>query len=193
MPRSDFVGAFRKLIPIIGPIAFLLMLSACTQRPDGDMAPSDTLAGDTALVAPGTTAVQSIYQTLQSDGRFSQFVQAIDSIGLTQTLSGPGPFTVFAPTNEAFTGTGDLLGMAGGEDIRGVMLYHISNEEFLAEDLAAGMAVPTLEGSRLSASVSGDSVDVGGARIIEPNIDASNGVVHAIDMILRPGSETEGM
>lgn len=168
-------------------MAAILSFSACTRPEDTRHKVSDTLAADTALAA-GKEADNSIYSSLKEDARFSHFVAAIDSAGLIQTLSGPGPFTVFAPVNEAFSSGEDPF---SGADIRGVVLTHVANGELRASDLTSGEVVTTLEGSDLGVVGAGDSLRIDEARITDPDKDASNGVIHAIDKVLRPESDND--
>ncbi|MEX0747348.1 MAG: fasciclin domain-containing protein [Rhodothermales bacterium] len=170
-------------------MASMIAIAACTRPEDAEPIASDTLAGDTALVAE-PTAENNIYSSLRKDARFAQFVAAIDSAGLMQTLSGPGPFTVFAPVNEAFSSEGDPY---SGADIRGIVLAHITNGDLRASDLANAEEVTTLEGNELSIVGAGDSLRIDGARIVDPDGDASNGVIHSIDKLLRPESDEDGV
>jgi uncharacterized surface protein with fasciclin (FAS1) repeats len=171
-------------MPATAPLLIVaVLLSACTDRRTGEMQGIDTLARDTTVAVD--TSGQTIYARLQDDPRFSMFVSVIDSAGVGETLNDTGPFTLFAPTNDAFAGAQDLLPSDGDADPRGLVLYHISNGETMSSDLLAGAIVRTLEGTDLSVSGSGDSLSVGGAHVIEADIDASNGVIHAIDRVLR--------
>ena len=149
----------------------------------------DTLATDQPAAAD--TSGKTIYALLRDDPRFAQFVAVIDSVGLGETLDGDGPFTVFAPTGEAFAGNEQLVQPGGDEDIRAILLYHVSGGLTMTRDFQTGAAVPTLEGTDLNVSGSGTDWTVGGVRIVEPDITASNGVIHAVEGILRPGSSQD--
>lgn len=128
-----------------------------------------------------------IFDLLRDDSRFSAFAAILDSAGLGPTLSGPGPFTVFAPTNEAIAGAEtDLYALleAGDEDrLRDILLHHISNGETIASNLPSE-SIRSLSGEDLQVTGSGNSLSVDEARLLEPNIDASNGVIHAVDQVL---------
>lgn len=167
----------------------LVSLSACAERESGDAATSDTTNVDTTMTADANRP--SIFAALQEESRFSRFAAAVDSAGLRPTLSGPGPFTVFAPTNEAFESMGnggfdEMLSAESPDRLREVLLHHITNGERSSDDLQAGATLRTLEGSDLSVSGAGDSLEVGGAVVTEPDIRASNGIIHAIDQVLTP-------
>ncbi len=175
----------------------IFFLAGCAEREGADQR-ADTLDVDTATVTLDTAGVseESIYDLMRGDERFSTFVTAIDSANLDQTLSGPGPFTVFAPVNQAFTRMdADLQGLLREEnedELRDLLLSHISNGEWMAAVLP-GQTVRTLAGGDLNLSESGDSLRVGDARIIEKDIDAANGVVHAVGRVLAPSMEDEGL
>lgn len=173
-------------------IGVLGVAIGCGEADNVDQLEGDTLSTE-ALPTEEDNA-RSIYGVLQQDGRFSRFITAVDSAGLEQTLSGPGPFTIFVPADEAFDQRQDvpqvLLSSANRDQLRGLLLYHISSGEQMAADLQDGSSIQTLEGGTLTISGSGDSLQIVGARVTETNIQASNGVVHVIDSVLRPGAGT---
>lgn len=172
----------------IAPLCLLLLLIGCAGEEDGTQMESDTLATDT--MATNVETANTIYDVLQEDGRFSQFTTAIDSAGLEQTLTGPGPYTVFAPSNEAFqsaqTGIDTLLGPENRDQLRGLLLYHIASGQTMEQDLQDGASIRTLEGRDLTVRGSDGDLQVGGAQLSETNIDASNGVVHVVNRVLAP-------
>lgn len=173
----------------MAPLCLLFVVSACGNGQDTDTE-LDTLATDIPAATAETS--QTIYDLLQDEGRFSQLVAAVDSAELEATLAGPGPFTVFAPTNDAFRSAQQeidtLVASADRDDLRGLLLYHVASGETTAEALRDGAIVRTLEGSDLNVSGSGDSLRVQNARVTESNLDAGNGIIHVIDSILRPES-----
>lgn len=132
---------------------------------------------------------QSIVEVLEEDGRFTTLISAIEAAGLTETLSGEGPFTVFAPTDDAFNalpeGTLDEL-LADIPALTDVLLYHVVEGEVMAADLVGMTEVVTLQGQSLTISVSNDDVMVNDAKVVEADIIASNGVIHVIDAVLIP-------
>ena len=122
---------------------------------------------------------------------FKTLVSAITAADLTETLSGDGPFTVFAPTNEAFEalpdGVLDALLMPENKDaLTSVLTYHVLPDEVMAADVTAG-EVATVEGSTLEITTD-DGVMVNDATVVTPDVDASNGVIHAIDKVMVPDS-----
>ncbi|CDM65320.1 secreted/surface protein with fasciclin-like repeats [Pyrinomonas methylaliphatogenes] len=135
---------------------------------------------------------KDIVDTLMSDPQFSTLVMLVQKANLVDTLKGPGPFTVFAPTNDAFAKIPkqklDAL-MNDPEKLRTVLLYHVINMNVPAS-AARTMPAPTAAGAQLSVKVSmrGNTkmVMVDNAKVIRADIMASNGVIHAIDTVLMP-------
>ncbi len=181
--------------------ALVLIAGACGQREAADSArdsPTGTTPAqvDTTTDAVDTTS-QNIYDVLRDGDRFSMFVAAIDAAGLSQTLSGPGPYTVFAPTNEAFTqmeaNFQDLLSAENEDRLLDVLLHHVSNGETMASNLHAA-SIRSLSGEDLHVDGSAEHPTVNGARVIESDVDASNGVVHVLDrVLLLDAEEADGM
>jgi len=142
---------------------------------------------DAAAEDPGT-----IVDIAAGDEQFSTLVTAVTEAELAETLSGEGPFTVFAPTNEAFealpAGTlDDLLADPSGA-LTDVLTYHVVDGAVLSGDLETG-EVPTLNGGTLDVVVNDDgTVTVNGVNVVTADIEASNGVVHVIDGVLVPES-----
>ena len=181
-------------------LSLLVFLLAGCAGQNGTEQAADSLAVDTMSVGGDTSAAdasdESIYDLLRGDNRFSTFAAAIDSAQLDQTLMGPGPFTVFAPTNEALAqmnGTlEDLLQDENEDELRDLLLSHISNGEKMSTTLA-GQSIRTLAGGDVSVSGSGDSLRIGEARVVEADIDAANGVIHAVAQVLSPSMQDEGL
>jgi uncharacterized surface protein with fasciclin (FAS1) repeats len=144
----------------------------------------------TAEPAPAADE-QDVVALAQATPDLSTLVEAVTAADLGETLQGEGPFTVFAPTNEAFTAVGQdtldqLLAPAGKEQLTGVLTYHVVPGELMAADLEDGQQLETVQGEQLPVSIDGDAVTVGGATVTQPDVDASNGVVHVIDGVLLP-------
>ena len=124
-------------------------------------------------------------------GSFTTLVAAVKAAGLVETLSGEGPFTVFAPTDEAFArlpeGTLEAL-LADREKLVAVLTYHVLPGRVMAEDvIAAGSAKPaTAQGEALDIRVMGGEVKVNNATVVMPDVEASNGVIHVIDRVVIP-------
>ncbi|MCB2224329.1 MAG: fasciclin domain-containing protein [Actinobacteria bacterium] len=133
-----------------------------------------------------------IVDTAVADGRFTTLVAAVQAAGLVDTLKGEGPFTVFAPTDEAFTAALDALGLTAEElladtdTLTDVLLYHVVPGKVMAADVAGLNSATTAQGSDLTITVDGDTVMIDGATVIIPDIETSNGVIHVIDTVLLP-------
>ena len=148
-----------------------------------------TLGGLTATAGAQDTANQNIVEIAQATPELSTLVQAVTAAGLAETLSGPGPFTVFAPTNAAFealpAGTLDTLLADPTGQLANILKLHVVSGavDSQAAIAAAGGTVETL-GGPVSVSLSGDQLMVGGATVTTADIEASNGVIHLIDAVI---------
>jgi len=137
------------------------------------------------LDIPGTAVAAGVFTTL---------VTALQTAGLTGTLAEPGPFTVFAPTDDAFSALPDglvgcLLEPENEQSLKDVLLYHVANGEVLSTDLNDNQQIPTLlNGAELKVDLSGDVVKINESTVITADVAASNGVVHIIDQVLVPPS-----
>ena len=132
-----------------------------------------------------------IVEVAAADGRFTTLVAAIEAAGLVETLQGEGPFTVFAPTDEAFAalpeGTvEDLLKPENRDTLVAVLTYHVVPGKVMSSDIAGQeMEVATVQGSTVEIDAM-DGVMVDGAHVIIADVDASNGVIHVIDAVIMP-------
>lgn len=134
----------------------------------------------------------TIVDVASSNPDFSTLVAAVSAAGLVDTLAGDGPFTVFAPTNEAFAalpaGTvEDLLKPENIDQLTQILTYHVVSGQANAADLLGKKGgIETVEGTAVPFDATGDGVLVGGANVIAADVAASNGVIHAIDKVLLP-------
>lgn len=134
------------------------------------------------------TASGDIVAVAMSDSRFTTLVELLKEANLVDTLKGAGPFTVFAPTNDAFAKIpADKLAAlkANPEMLKKVLLYHVVPMKVTAAE-AKTMMAPTAADVQLSVKKSGNNVMVDKAKVIQADVMASNGVIHAIDMVLMP-------
>merc|ERR1712028_285875 len=123
----------------------------------------------------------------------STLVTALKAADLVDTLSGKGPFTVFAPTNEAFAALpagvlANLLKPENKAQLVDILTYHVAPGDVHAKDLHDMEMITTVEGKSVTARVSGSSIFINSAKVTAADNDASNGVVHIIDAVLVPGS-----
>jgi uncharacterized surface protein with fasciclin (FAS1) repeats len=131
---------------------------------------------------------RDIVATAHATDGFTSFAAGIEAAELTDALSGKGPFTVFAPTDEAFrklpAGAWDRL-LRDSAKLRAILNYHIVAGYFMARDMKSG-EVMTLQGSTLTAAVSAEEVRVNGARVMHADLATTNGIVHSIDAVILP-------
>lgn len=145
----------------------------------------------TLIVGCGTPSPppKDIVDIAVEDGRFTTLVAALQAADLVDTLKGEGPFTVFAPTDDAFNKlpAGTVEGLL--EDIptlTNILLYHVVPGKVMAADVVNLSSADTASGESLAISVMGDKVMINDAMVIITDIEASNGVIHVIDTVLIP-------
>jgi transforming growth factor-beta-induced protein len=143
----------------------------------------------TSASAGTREAESTIVQTAVSAGQFTTLASLVQQAGLVDTLSGAGPFTVFAPTDAAFAkvpkATLDALA-ADPVKLKAVLLYHVVPGRVMAADVVKLSSAKTAEGRSVAIKVSDGAVFVDGARVTTPDVMASNGVIHVIDSVLIP-------
>jgi uncharacterized surface protein with fasciclin (FAS1) repeats len=147
------------------------------------------LAAAIGLAAAPAAAQQNIVQVASSNANFETLVQAVTAGNLAGALSGSGPFTVFAPTDAAFDKLPDgaLDGLLANQaQLRDVLTYHVVQGELTAASLQGRSYVTALNGDRIPVRVMNGQVMVGNATVVMADVDASNGVIHAIDGVLMP-------
>ena len=147
--------------------------------------------GGTFSFAGSPTAPQTanIVDTAIAAGSFKTLVTAVTQAGLVDTLKGPGPFTVFAPTDEAFAKipktTLDAL-LKDKERLTAVLTYHVVPGRVPASAVTKQSSMTTVNGKTLPIQVNAGKAIVGGANVVKTDIAASNGVIHVIDQVLLP-------
>lgn len=138
-------------------------------------------------------AKPTIVEIAAGNPDFSTLVAALKAAALVDALSGDGPFTVFAPTNEAFAqlpaGTVDMLLLPENkEKLTAILTYHVVPGKVMAADVVTLSEATSLEGDTIAISVADGGVMVDGANVVATDIEASNGVIHVIDAVIMPGS-----
>lgn len=141
-----------------------------------------------------TTRPQTIVDVAVADGRFGTLVAAVQAAGLVETLSGDGPFTVFAPTDDAFgklpAGTIDeLLKPENKQQLTDILLYHVVSASVMAADVVKLTEAETVLGKNVLVKVDGGKVFINDSQVVITDIQASNGVIHVIDTVLLPPVE----
>lgn len=140
---------------------------------------------------PNCTASKDIVDTAIGAGSFKTLVAAVQAAGLVETLKGPGPFTVFAPTDEAFAklpaGTLDtLLKPENKDQLVKILTYHVVAGKVMAADVVKLDSAKTVQGGTLTIKVTDGKVYVDNAQVVKTDIAASNGVIHVIDAVVLP-------
>ncbi|SMO75240.1 fasciclin domain-containing protein [Gracilimonas mengyeensis] len=137
---------------------------------------------------------QNIVEIASKNYELSTLVSLVAEAGLVETLQGDGPFTVFAPTNEAFEEVSSTLEGLSAEQVREVLTYHVATVEALSTEIASNdlTELPTVQGENITITLSGAEVVINGsAGVNEVDLQGTNGVVHIIDSVLLPPSYTE--
>ncbi|MEJ6479201.1 MAG: fasciclin domain-containing protein [Octadecabacter sp.] len=152
-----------------------------------------TFIAVTAATAIGTAAFaaghsKDIVDTAIEAGSFTTLIAAVQAAGLEDTLRGEGPFTVFAPTDEAFAalpeGTVEGL-LADPEALAAILTYHVVAGKVMSGDLSDGMMATTVNGGEITIMTT-DGVMVNDANVVTADIETSNGVIHVIDKVILP-------
>lgn len=166
--------------------ASLLLCVACSTT-SKDAPTTQTPAADSDK--PSADAPGTIVDVAVEAGQFKTLAAALTAADLIETLQGPGPFTVFAPADEAFAklppGALDKL-LADPAQLKAVLLLHVVSGKVMAADVAAITEATAMSGGKLSVDTS-DGVKIGGAMVTSADVEASNGVIHIIDTVLLPG------
>ncbi len=138
---------------------------------------------------PDSDPTMNIVETAISAGSFNTLVAAVKAAGLVETLSGEGPFTVFAPTDEAFARLPEAqlqALLADKEALTAVLTYHVVAGKVTAEDVSKLSSAQTLNGQTVSVKVQDGKVMINDAQVTTADIDATNGVIHVVDKVILP-------
>ena len=177
-------------------LALTLVAAACGDDSSSTGETTTTTAAPTTTVPSETEAMGTIVDVAVASGSFPTLVAAVQAAGLVETLSGDGPFTLLAPTEDAFAAALAALGMSAEEllaDIElltAVLTYHVLPLSAPAEVVVSldGQSVATANGAEVAITVDGSTVMVNDATVVQTDIETSNGVIHVIDKVLFPPS-----
>jgi uncharacterized surface protein with fasciclin (FAS1) repeats len=194
----------KKFVIIAASLGLMGTIAACetsttttTTESPAAVAESPIVSPTTGVTSPApgaatspTAASATVAEILSTDSSYSTLRQAVQAAGLDATLAEPGPVTVFAPNNEAFAalpaGTLDRLLLPENQaQLRKVLSYHVIPGQVTSADIRPG-DVNTVEGQALSIASSGTTVTVNDATVSQPDITATNGVIHGINKVLLP-------
>jgi uncharacterized surface protein with fasciclin (FAS1) repeats len=177
---SLFIVGLLVTLIVVAAVALLIYAAIL----DGRDGAARKLANSTASL----TATGSILEVARDSGQFSTLTSALQRAGLAQTLVDDGPYTVFAPSDEAFArlpdGVVESL-LASPETLAKILTYHVVPGRMTAAEIAGRKWAPTVQGENLLVSNNG-AVRVDGARVISADIEATNGFIHVIDRVLLP-------
>ena len=179
-------------IAAAGGIAAVLFLAGCSSSSDDAETATTSAAATPTSESPSAMESESagtIVEVASANPDFSTLVAAVQAADLVETLSSDGPFTVFAPTNEAFAALPDgvldaLLLPENKETLTEILTYHVVAGKVMAADVTAG-EVDTVEGSPITITTDG-GVKVNDANVTATDVEASNGVIHVIDAVIVP-------
>lgn len=189
----------RRLLKLLSLLlAGTLVLAACGGD-DEESSESETTEATETTEAPEEEPAEptgDIVAVATEAGDFTTLVAAVEAAGLVETLQGDGPFTVFAPTDDAFAAALEDLGLtaeellADTETLTSILTYHVIEGEVPAADVVGldGEEVPTVNGATVTIGVDGDAVTVNDANVVATDVFATNGVIHVIDSVLLPPS-----
>ncbi|MBZ9787989.1 fasciclin domain-containing protein [Psychroflexus sp. CAK57W] len=196
----------KKVILSLSVIAMIAFTSCKNNENKENESQKDEAAMEAESSAEETMAEpQTVVEIAVGNEDFSTLVTAVKAAELVETLNSEGPFTVFAPTNAAFAklpeGTvATLVEPENKEQLTGILTYHVVSGKFMAADVVSAIndnggsfVIPTVQGEELTATLEGESViltDANGNKstIVMTDVDASNGVIHAIDAVVMPKS-----
>jgi uncharacterized surface protein with fasciclin (FAS1) repeats len=192
--QGEEMRVMRRTAIAVVAVAAALTLSACSSSSDEATTAESSAAVEESAIAEademvGETSPGTIVEVASANPDFSTLVAAVSAAGLVETLSGEGPFTVFAPTNEAFAalpaGVLDALLLPENKDaLVKILTYHVVPGTVLAADIKDG-DVATVEGQNVTLSTA-NGVTVNGATVLTADVLADNGVIHVIDAVLVP-------
>jgi uncharacterized surface protein with fasciclin (FAS1) repeats len=182
----------KKLTIAAVAVAAALTLAACSsssEEPAASPAASESAAAAEPSMASEAPMAGDIIEVASTTDGFATLTAAVTAAGLVETLQGEGPFTVFAPTDDAFAalpaGVLDALLLPENKDVlTKILTYHVVSGKVMAADVTDG-DVPTVEGQTVALSTA-DGVTVNGAKVIQADVETSNGVIHAIDAVILP-------
>ena len=181
MVHSLQAGAVLLLIGV-------LLTCGCMQQPAPQVTPTPTAMVTTPAVT--MPVMKNIVETAVADGRFTTLVAAVQAAGLADTLSGAGPFTVFAPTDDAFkklpAGTVETLLKDPQGQLKQILLYHVVSGKVMAADVVKLDSVKTVQGQNVTITKTTEGVKVNDAKVVITDIETKNGVIHVIDAVLIP-------
>ena len=185
--KSRMIRVFAALL------ALSLLAASCGDDDPVESSTADDMAEDD-MAGDDMAELGTIVDVAVANGSFTILVAAVQAAGLVDTLSGDGPFTVFAPTDDAFADLLEVLGvtaeelLADTELLTAVLTYHVIAGEVPSTTVVTldGQTAATVNGADVTISVEGEAVQVNEANVVAVDVAASNGIIHVIDSVLLP-------
>ncbi|SKB46919.1 fasciclin domain-containing protein [Daejeonella lutea] len=195
----------KQFLSLMVAAAFAATMTACNSTKTESASQDSAMMDSTAMMDSASTMTsegvevggammvpsKNIVENAVGSSDHTTLVAAVQAAGLAETLSGTGPFTVFAPTNAAFAKVpkatlDNLMKPEMKADLTKVLTYHVVPGALMAADLKDGQELTTVQGQKLKVTVKDGKVWVGGATVTIPDVVSSNGVTHVIDGVLMP-------
>lgn len=185
---------FTGLLSVLFVLA--LVLAACAPAAAPEPTPAPTIEPTPEPTPEPAPELGTIVDIAVADGRFTTLVAAVQAAELVETLSGEGPFTVFAPTDDAFAALPEgtletLLQPENKQALTDILLYHVVAGKVMAADVVGLSSATTVLGEDVTVRVDMGNVYINDAQVIITDIEASNGVIHVIDAVILPPAEEE--
>ena len=186
--NTQNISVMKKAIAILGLVGAGAFFGLPAVANFSQKSSTQSVVNQPLLIADSHS--KDIVATAAKAGQFNTLAAALKAAGLVEVLQGEGPFTVFAPTDEAFAalpeGTVEKLLLPENKDkLVKILTYHVVPGKVMSGDLESGK-VKTVEGSEVSVEVSKTGVKVGKANVVKTDVPASNGVIHVIDTVIIP-------
>ena len=192
MNTQNGLNVVKKAIAILGLVGVSASFGLPAVANFSQKSSNQGVVNQPLQIADSHSKSQDIVATAAEAGQFNTLAAALKAAGLVEVLQGDGPFTVFAPTDEAFAalpeGTLEKLLLPENKDkLVQILTYHVVPGQVMSGDLESGM-VKTVEGSKVKIKVSDAGVKVGKAKVVKADVPASNGVIHVIDTVILPSN-----
>ena len=178
----------KKLFVVLAILFIGILIAGCTSQPPAPVVTPTPTPVPTPV--PTTAPLKTIINTAVADGRFTTLVTVVNAANLNGTLNSAGPFTVFAPTDDAFkklpNGTVATLLKDPEGNLKQILLYHVVSGNLMANDLMNLTYAKTAQGDNITITSKNGTLMVNGAKVIIADIKCSNGVIHVIDSVILP-------
>lgn len=174
---------------VLGVVGYVVFSSMGNQPVTSSSTTNNSMTNESETGMMEEEGGQNIVEVAQSAGTFKTLLAAAEAAGLVETLTGAGPYTVFAPTDDAFAklpaGTVESL-LKDKEQLTAILTYHVVPGKVMASDVAKLTSATTVQGGDVTITSENGKVMINDATVISADIEATNGVIHVIDTVLMP-------